>query len=357
MKMLRYLLELDPTAVSFVDEAGELPIQKIYRSRDDQEFKFRLYQILIEVGMKHGLGEERAGLLRRKITGRFPLQSIVGLGGRKALEYLMDFEPPLLVSNDVVEFSLVDELLFVMHTGIWSDNVFDVAVGALRVLFEMNAHAVNSATIKLLPEVLKKATEVGYDDADEIILLFVQAGLRSNLGGEHGIGGLFMPGTTSDFLIEEIGQHQDQGFSSLMAHLSNVLEEHSAPILHVAMKSQYLHQSLDAFIQNCRWCVLMRDGTGRIPLHLALENGVEWVADRDSWSDGDWDNEDWDCESSNKVRSGVIGLLTAEPSTVSIIDPITGLYPFMLAVAGGKAQLDVGYMLLRACPTLLCNNL
>ena len=56
------------------------------------------------------------------------------------------------------------------------------------------------------------------------------------------------------------------------------------------------------------------------------------------------------------IRGGVIGLVQVCPDLVSLIDPVTGLYPYQLACAGEATDLDSSYRLLRACPTALTNT-
>ena len=69
----------------------------------------------------------------------------------------------------------------------------------------------------------------------------------------------------------------------------------------------------------------MPDSDGRLPIHLAAESGKEW-------------------------ENGVQSLALAFPSGVSTVDPVSGLYPFMIAATGAMSDLDCIYELLRFAP-------
>lgn len=70
---------------------------------------------------------------------------------------------------------------------------------------------------------------------------------------------------------------------------------------------------------------LMRDGDGRLPLHLAVINGT--------------------------FEGSIQSLLNLNPSQVKDIDPVSGLYPFMLAASEGQ-NVNIIFNLLLLCPTL-----
>jgi len=59
--------------------------------------------------------------------------------------------------------------------------------------------------------------------------------------------------------------------------------------------------------------VQMKDSRGRLPIFTALESGVLW-------------------------EEGVSTLLELAPRALFLRDPVTGLYPFMLAACGTKAR-------------------
>jgi ankyrin repeat protein len=70
---------------------------------------------------------------------------------------------------------------------------------------------------------------------------------------------------------------------------------------------------------------LMRDGDGRLPLHLAVINGT--------------------------FEGSIQSLLNLNPSQVKDIDPVSGLYPYMLAASEGR-NVNIIFNLLLMCPTL-----
>jgi hypothetical protein len=111
-------------------------------------------------------------------------------------------------------------------------------------LLELEPRAVKSA-IQMLPD-FTKALRVDDDELPVqkhhlggLMKIFVDAGLRIGLGGEYGIGGLFLPSETSehDFRIEDIdlGGHEDFVLRKLADSLPGL---HESPILHVAMRGK-----------------------------------------------------------------------------------------------------------------------
>ena len=93
----------------------------------------------------------------------------------------------------------------------------------------------------MLPDFVKETNCIHANElfSGEIIKIFVDAGLRIGLGGEYGIGGLFLPSETSehDFRIEDIdlGGHEDFVLRKLADSLPGL---HESPILHVAMRGK-----------------------------------------------------------------------------------------------------------------------
>ena len=86
---------------------------------------------------------------------------------------------------------------------------------------------------------------------------------------------------------------------------------------------------------------------GRLPLHWTLETGKVW----DGWNRH--------CDNSIPVKA-IPFLVDAYPNSVSVVDPITGLAPFMMAAAASSSydeqsvsSIDTTYRLLRMDPTKL----
>ena len=70
-----------------------------------------------------------------------------------------------------------------------------------------------------------------------------------------------------------------------------------------------------------------RDRNGRLPLQLAIANGKKWT-------------------------SGVKALVAAYPDAIMLHDPLTNLFPFMLAATVQKGGCTTIFELLRANPSL-----
>ena len=305
---------------------------------------------------------DRAGLYRLTDVGEsssVPSQPVISVimegmkGGIDVISFLTKSDPPLLTTADICDIDIVSFLMESYTHENW-ESTNDFFLEVMDSLLQLEPRAVKPA-IKMLPDFNEHFL-------GEIVKIFVDAGLRIGLGGEYGIGGLFLPSGTSenDFLFEDIdfGGHEESVLRKLAETLPRL---HESPILHAAVrgKSDFIKHMLDTLIRIFRGCVVLRDSVGRVPLHWACDSGCEWVSDRDSWTD-EWQDEDWQSVNPNMpdgyIRGGVIGLVQASPDLVSLIDPVTGLYPYQLVCAGETTDLDSSYRLLRACPTALTNT-
>ena len=94
---------------------------------------------------------------------------------------------------------------------------------------------------------------------------------------------------------------------------------------------------------------------GRLPLHIILEAGVQWVDNDDDITESD----------SYKQSSNVVQLLVEVcPHALEINDDISGLYPFMIAATANDTseseveeedtkQLDTIFQLLLKAPNTI----
>lgn len=74
---------------------------------------------------------------------------------------------------------------------------------------------------------------------------------------------------------------------------------------------------------------LIPNNDGRIPLNLAIENGINW-------------------------EDGVLkDILRSAPDTLSLLDPCKKIYPFMISLCSNKSDLEVAYELLKMDPSLI----
>jgi hypothetical protein len=79
---------------------------------------------------------------------------------------------------------------------------------------------------------------------------------------------------------------------------------------------------------------LVKDAVGRLPIHYCLENRINETCD-------------------NCVDWIVKDVMLACPAAIEIVDPVSCLYPFMMAATDSNLSLDLVYMMLRFHPQCL----
>ena len=94
------------------------------------------------------------------------------------------------------------------------------------------------------------------------------------------------------------------------------------------MNPTELMSILDPLLEQYPEAASIPNKDGRLPLHLAIECGRSWY-------------------------NGVKILYRAAPDVIRSQDPLTGLYPFQLALTSKKCDLTTAYQLLHADPSLV----
>ena len=87
-------------------------------------------------------------------------------------------------------------------------------------------------------------------------------------------------------------------------------------------------QRIDILLSANKEAVIVPDGDGRFPLHLAIASGMTW-------------------------NGGLQSIFAASPDILLVCDPVTNLPPFMLAALPKSSALDVLYILLSLSPDII----
>jgi len=110
-------------------------------------------------------------------------------GGIDVISFLTKSDPPLLTAADICDIDIVSFLMESYTHENW-ESTNDFFLEVMNSLLQLEPRAVKPA-IKMLPDFNEHFL-------GEIVKIFVDAGLRIGLGGEYGIGGLFLPSGTSE---------------------------------------------------------------------------------------------------------------------------------------------------------------
>jgi len=253
-----------------------------------------MIKLIIEEGIKHNVGgpNARGGLLvpseYKRRTGLCLL--VVGDDKTDILDYLINRDPPLLTPRDVIDFEL-------LHCAAGDPFLFKDRYDTLRYLMDFCPQALASRnSIGDLP-IHYLCKQPGY--ALKIFEMFLNEGI---------LNGVF---------LEEDGAGNSLLDCCLVEHILPALrsiERDDVPILQgvfgVVTKTQ-LRTIIDTFPHFKAWCYV-RDNRGRLPIHTASECGLQ-----------------------NQEMKDVI---EANVFATSEIDPVTGLYPFLLAACSAEKE-------------------
>ncbi len=282
---------------------GDLPI---HCAASDIESALTFVPILAKYGSIHGVGEGRSGGLLEEGHNQWrPIVKLARLGSLGTVEAIANIEPQLidlkqLVANDVIlinavvsnNFEMVKWLTELSPQGLFS---FSKVTGRLPI------HC--SQTLKVFKYLL-------------------QSGMKHRPSDDVTMGGLF---------------HIDKSGLSAIDHMKLTFEERSVfrcinqvlssykhiPLIHHAIK--LVPNNLEEIILYCPQFCFTCDSRGRLPVQIALENGMKW-------------------------SGPLVSLMNANMERIGDLDPVTGFCPSALAAMHPSSDLDTIYHLLRMYP-------
>lgn len=334
--VLRLLLKIDPSAVSTkCDFEGTLPIENV-KHHCHPKLQLQIYKILVDAGVRQGV--PRGGLLTNAQNANIPLQNLIQVAKADTVNYLVSTIPPLLQRDDLDTFDLLGIAWRSYNMVVFKDLLF----------FNPEFAALS------LPKFLSTIVDYFYTETVDtsILQLFntlLQCGFDLKVYTSYELGGL-LTSTTSEgktvltAIVNTCENPQKQLLLGRFANnpkkkrmkkkvtiqkflrcINQVMKKNDAPLLHAIIRSDLCHK-VHLFLPTFKWCIQMKDKDGRIPIQTALMR-------KQSCS-----------------LSIICTLLDHQKTSISIKDPVTGLYPFELAALTG--DLDVCYYLLRQKPDL-----
>jgi hypothetical protein len=308
------ILNAHPLVLSHQNRIGFLPLHKAIKcTRSD--YRSEIIKLIIEHGIQNNVGgpHGRGGLLVRSDDKRRSGLCLLVVGDDKTdiLEYLITRDPPLLSSQDVIDYNL-------LHCAAGDPFLFKDRVNTIRFLIDLCPQALRSRnSVGDLP-IHHLCKQPGY--SLQMLQMFLQEGV---------LNGVFLEkdGRGRPFLRCCIENHS----IPLLRSLDGDNTYRNSPILQgiIGVSSQKsLRTIIDTFENFKHWCCA-RDSQGRLPLHTAVQYGLKW------------DDE-------------VEDILNANVFAASDLDPVTNLYPFLLAACStGKQEgydLNSIYQLARCNP-------
>jgi len=315
--LVRYIVSTYPRSLLLADEKDNLPLHNICRSNAPND----IIELMITNGLEQNVGGKnaRAGLLKANKTEERPLQLIISrkcTSNGKVLKFLQTFKPKLIQKKDIKELKL-------MHK---------VASGGRP--------AVARALLKLVP----KSIAIQDDDGNlplhiacqrssgkELMKIFIQHGVKEKVGGKAGYAGLYLKnnaGKTPMDLALPTGTYSRLSCSNIPTIMNLVGD---SPIFQSAINMKMERNKLIDLIDRYPRCIHITDADGRLPIHVALTEGLQ-------------------------PSKGLDELISKDTAAMDEVDKSTGLLPFALAITSGKYDLSYLYTLLRKNPSFFSSS-
>jgi hypothetical protein len=182
----------------------------------------------------------------------------------------------------------------------------------------------------------------------------LQQGLHHQVGGEFGIGGLFLKDEHGQTAMEVMHSHHN--WDDITASIGDMVQ--NTPFIHAAI-GNVSEECLCEILSRFSYLLHTRDSMGRLPIEVAVQQNLKWEngmrcllfayaqkEQRSATHVAADHGVTWENGMSNLL------LNSEEYYHVEHEDPGTGLYPFMLAASGEGSDLRTIYELLRISPGL-----
>lgn len=350
---LRFLLGLAPSAIKYKNRFGYLLIQNkeltnSFKPRYRNDICMQMFRFLIEKGLEQHV-EDKAGLLTKSFSGGCPLQNLMATANEEFLDFLVQSDPPLLCHEDIEAEKLMNLAIIgrKKRTRTTLLNSMDAGpnIAAFKCLLNFHPDGISADTIMIMANAdglwFPQVSRVSRQNIIECLFLLIEYGLERNFGGEFSMGGLMKLLVST---ARKGGLILHPLLPQLMDRLveSKVLQKFNVPVFQAAI----IHGiSLDNFFEYSDIFICTEDNNGRLPLHLALEKGLNWEGSKDqkiSHSIGEEGEEG--NRTTNEVETlhsgnfwcskiGIRDLANAYPAALLETGTSYGLYPFLLAAA------------------------
>ncbi len=256
------------------DEDEDIPI-RWFACSDNEEAVVKYVPLLAEVGRKYGVGgeEDRGGLLVKNARGGTALSALLTRQkSSNVMEALRNADPPLLLKEDVRDYSLLN--------GAAAAKSLEMVKFMSKLDPSCLYYEHDRFGIPLLQACFCKTNDNEMGEERKITRLRIMKYLIREAvlydAFNNTIGGLFFKtrrGTLIlDLMVRKYGA--DDTWSCIKQALSSFP---SIPILHEIIR--HSPQNIGNAITQFPDSILIRNSQNRLPIHVALECGMEWGQD------------------------------------------------------------------------------
>lgn len=321
------ILNIYPEVLHTADGYGYLPIHTAATFCTDEAAILYL-PLLAKVGHQNGVGgsDGRGGLLVEKNYGGNALQIFVLNcdDSPEVMKVLMEMDPPFFEKEDVSKYDLLGQVMYCED-----EFRFDARLECLKYYIDLDTSSLFKKIVDsivgdyLYPLCLAVTPEMAQYLLQRALKYYPQHSSIGTLFSTIVWFGRKM--TVFDHLEERCNDDEYPLFdTNVWDIIEPVLSPYKEiPILHRVI--EHAPQHISTVINRFPHSVFLRDESNRLPIHVALQNGLEWSA-------------------------GLVTIINANISHLIEKDPVTGYYPFALAAEEPKCDLRTINHLLRMHP-------
>ena len=306
LEILTAIVEPNPEFLATKDWSGMLPCHIEASKKTKSSYKnLKLYA---EIGRKHNIGGEemRGGLLTTYHNKRNTLHFFVHT---EPFELLRETSPPSFYIEDVQKYQL-------LHCAASRCNL-----DLVKYMIRLDPSSLEQKDGKQWLPIHYFLRIFFHDNVQDVVQYLLQSSVPSN----ETIGGLFTIHPQKkkfliNYMVDKMGMQKtwdciERAFSKQRNNLPCILHQ---TMLHTP---EYFSEVIKRFPES----VHVRDKNNRLPIHIALEQGMEWSSD-------------------------LAYLLVTSQEHLKEVDPVTNWPPFVLAGMGESCDFRIIYDLLRKHP-------
>ena len=339
-EMIETIIRTCPKFLTRKNESGEFPFHCV--TKEVLSIDAHLFTLFTSVACQNDLGElsaARGGLLleRREdvhdpVMAKNLLQTFVELKQVQRLKDLLRLRPSIVKREDVKKYNL---LKYAVMRGPY-DRMYDAALTIVKILIEMDPSSVfhpdEEGNIPLY-----------YSFSDSAIIRFIVKSALKFDPFHQSVGGLFTMHECGKYVIDFMLNIKDgENWYQEPVHESQRMREkrHWDGIESIVSPFQMipiLHQTIihcphltPDVLQRFPHSVHLRDEMYRLPIHQALDRGLQWHE--------------------------LTFVLHANSQSIDFVDPVKKLPLFALAASETSCDVRTIYYLLRRSPELLFND-
>ena len=332
--ILRYFILKWPELLHIKDHQQSLILHHLCSS--SHQTPLDIIQLAIEESLRLGVGGKRGrgGISIANAEGETPLQMLGARNGgsnHKLFKYLIEAKPKLILKRDYKNFNLLHSVA--------NNGMISVAKKVFKECPKSISFTNKNGELPI-HLCCKGITNPG---RAQFLRWFLKEGVKQNVGGEDGKGGLMVPDnngvTPLKCLVKNLAFDRRVWKKTLDVLFEGIV--HDIPFIQEVLIRQRTEEFCEVpeIIKENKDALIFEDINGRLPLHIIMETISQF------------DSQGGRISPIRHLEAHRI-ICDENPTAVGMIDPVTNLYPFMIAASSNDTNgLNEIYKLLRTDPS------